>query len=76
MKLLGVKRYLQPSAVSLTSHPQIRAAYRHRVEELILAYLLSDLNIEVAKSPDITVFTKLQKNFDIMLFGNPNHSIS
>lgn len=41
-------------------------ACRHHVGETILTHVFSDLQIEVSKSPDVTLFTRFRKNFQLL----------
>ena len=39
---------------------------RHHIGEVILTHIFNDLKIEVSKSPEITLFQRFKKNFDLM----------
>ena len=39
---------------------------RHHVGEVLLSHVFTDLKIEASKSPDVTLFTRLQSNWDLM----------
>ena len=39
---------------------------RHHVGEVILTHVFKDLDIEVSKSPAVTVFQRFRKNFDML----------
>ena len=36
----------------------------HHVGEVVLSHVFDDLQIETSKSPDVTLFTRLRKNFN------------
>jgi len=39
---------------------------RHHIGEVLLSHVFNDLKIEASKSPDITVFTRLRSNWDLL----------
>ena len=39
---------------------------RHHIGEVLLSHVFSDLRIEVSKSPDVTLFTRLRSNWDLI----------
>ncbi|XP_063615336.1 uncharacterized protein LOC134788372 [Penaeus indicus] len=41
------------------------SACRHHVGETIIRHVFDDLKIEVSKSPDVTVFSRFRKNFEL-----------
>lgn len=42
------------------------SACRHHVGEVVLSHVFDDLQIEASKSPDVTLFTRLRKNFNLL----------
>ena len=42
------------------------SACRHHVGEIILTHVFQDLHIETSKSPEITLFARFRKNFDLL----------
>lgn len=42
------------------------SACRHHVGEVVLSHVFNDLQIETSKSPDVTLFTRLRKNFNLL----------
>lgn len=42
------------------------SACRHHVGEIVLSHVFDDLQIETSKSPDITLFTRFRKNFNLL----------
>lgn len=42
------------------------SACRHHVGEIILSHVFDDLKIEASKSPDVTLFTRFRKNFQML----------
>jgi len=40
------------------------SACRHHVGEVVLSHVFDDLEIEASKSPDVTLFTRLRRNFN------------
>lgn len=42
------------------------SACRHHVGEVILSHVFTDLKIEASKSPDVTLFAKYRKNYDLL----------
>lgn len=42
------------------------SACRHHVGEVILSHVFEDLRIEVSKSPDVTLFTRFRKHFNLL----------
>jgi len=42
------------------------SACRHHVGEIILTHVFQDLHIETYKSPEVTLFAKFRKNFDLL----------
>ena len=42
------------------------SACRHHVGEVILSHVFTDLQIEASKSPDITLFVRFRKNFELL----------
>lgn len=42
------------------------SACRHHIGEVILSHVFNDLKIEVSKSPDILLFQRFRKNFDMI----------
>ena len=45
-------------------------ACRHHIGELILSHVFEDLQIEVSKSPDVSLFARFQKHFDQIIGKN------
>jgi len=39
---------------------------RHHIGEVILSHVFTDLKIEASKSPDVTLFTRLRSNWELM----------
>jgi hypothetical protein len=39
---------------------------RHHIGEVVLSHVFTDLKIEASKSPDVTLFTRLRTNWDLM----------
>jgi len=39
---------------------------RHHIGEVILSHVFNDLNIEASKSPDVTLFTRLRSNWNMI----------
>lgn len=39
---------------------------RHHIGEVILSHVFNDLKIEASKSPDVTVFTRVRSNWDLL----------
>jgi len=39
---------------------------RHHIGELVLSHVFSDLKIETSKSPDVTLFTRLRTNWELL----------
>ena len=39
---------------------------RHHIGEVLLSHVFADLKIEASKSPDVTLFTRLRTNWDLM----------
>jgi hypothetical protein len=42
------------------------SACRHHVGEVILTHVFQDLQIEVSKSPEVTLFSRFRKNFELV----------
>jgi hypothetical protein len=42
------------------------SACRHHVGEVILSHVFTDLNIEASKSPDVTLFARYRKNYELL----------
>ena len=42
------------------------SACRHHVGEVILSHVFDDLHIEASKSPDVTIFTRFRKHFELL----------
>jgi hypothetical protein len=55
---------------------------RHHIGEVVISHIFTDLKIEASKSPDVTLFTRLRSNWDLVahssgdvhLFQPPDHS--
>ena len=47
-------------------HPLLWSVCRHHIGEVILTNVFDDLNIETSKSPDVMLFTRLQKNWNFV----------
>jgi len=39
---------------------------RHHIGEVLLSHVFADLKIEASKSPDVTLFTRMRSNWDLM----------
>ena len=55
--------YLDPTANELCL---LWSACRHHVGELIIGQIFTDLKIEVSRSPEVTVFLRLKKNWEML----------
>lgn len=42
------------------------SACRHHVGEVVLSHVFSDLKIEASKSPDVTLFTRFRKSYELL----------
>ena len=42
------------------------SACRHHVGEVLLSHVFTDLQIEASKSPDVTLFVRFRKNYDLL----------
>ena len=45
-------------------------ACRHHIGEVILSHISNDLEIEVSKSPEITLFQRFQKQYENIIGAN------
>ena len=52
------------SIQAVLGRPLLWSGCRHHIGELVVAHVFNDLKIEVSKSPEITMFQRLQKNWD------------
>ena len=43
------------------------SACRHHIGEVMLSHVFEDLHIEASKSPDVTLFSRFRKNFEVLL---------
>jgi len=48
------------------------SACRHHVGEVILSHVFADLRIEASKSPDVTLFTRFRKHFNLLQSTSTN----
>ena len=46
---------------------------RHHVDEVILSNVNSDLQIEVSKPPDVALFTRFRKHFELLTYKDCQH---
>lgn len=51
--------------------PLLWCACRHHVGEVVLTHIWEDLNIEISRSPEITIFNRLRNNFDKLTVNDP-----
>ncbi len=55
------------------NHTLLWSACRHHVGEVILTHVFKDLQIEVSKSPDVALFTRSRKNFELLPYKSYMH---
>ena len=49
--------------------PLLWSGCRHHIGELVLSHIFADLNIEVSKSPDVSLFVRFRSRYDLLPFS-------
>ena len=49
--------------------PLLWSGCRHHIGELVLSHVFADLNIEVSKSPDVSLFVRFRSRYDLLPFS-------
>jgi len=64
--LAGSLQLVSPSNKGWAKHYLLWSACRHHIGEIVLTRVFQDLRIESSKSPDVTVFCRFRKHFDVL----------
>lgn len=54
------------SVQQVCQKPLLWSGCRHHVGEVILSHVFDDLQVEVSKSPDVTLFARFRKNYELL----------